>query len=396
MNGEMAKVLAVDSDVISKKNIPVFETINGKRIKKHITLNFRRIQIRVDHWPEDIECLILDSLLNSQDRDLTIPEMKALYIEFMMRFRDEQKSNQEKGLPSIKVGSSEFKLQLRNDLFYNALRVKYGYAITCHKAQGGEWRTTFVDYYGKAGLSTDSLRWAYTATSRAMETCYVANAPHVSTLSKFSMGDVQHLSNIPKEAFSFEQVPVSPFHTEFQHRAKSFRYWEIDAKLKDSPFQLLGVESFGGYQERYTISFNDEIDNFDTLHNDAGLFHDFKLSVPKEISWQREVLDLLNGSSDVIYSFKYSPTIPTGMKLFGLMQAACEEADVQITSVVEKIENYYIMYYLRTDAKCAFIQFYLNGNQQLTRALPKSILGQNDLKLHLLLSKLNNYVIQGS
>ena len=221
MNGEMAKVMAVDPNIIARKNIPVYETINGKRIKKHVTLEFRKLTIRVEHHPYEINCLVIDSLINSPNRDLTVPEMKALYVDFLMRFQDEQNTKKEKGLPTFKVGSEEFSVQLRSDPYFNALRVKYGYAITCHKAQGGEWHTTFVDYYGRTSLKDDPIRWSYTATTRAIEKCYAANAPNVTLFSQFKINEIQSLTNVPINALSLENIPVSPFHSESHHKAKS-------------------------------------------------------------------------------------------------------------------------------------------------------------------------------
>ncbi len=243
MNGEIAKVMDIDQNVTSKKNIPVYETINGKRIKKYVTLNFRKVIIRVAHHSEEINCLIIDSLLNSPDRDLTIIEMKALYIDFVMRFQDKQKVKREKGLRHFEVGSEEFKEQLKSDPYFNALRVKYGYAITCHKAQGGEWQILFIDYFGRTSLKEEPLRWSYTATTRAVEKCYAANAHEVSVFSRFNIGEVQSLANIPTNALELDHIPVSPYHSEEQHRAKSLKYWEISEKLEGTPFQIVSIKS---------------------------------------------------------------------------------------------------------------------------------------------------------
>ncbi|MDX1651900.1 MAG: AAA family ATPase [Brumimicrobium sp.] len=393
MNGEMAKVMDVAEDIIPRKNIPVYETINGKRIKKHITLNFRKVTIRVEHYSDEIECLIIDSLLNSPGRDLTIPEMKALYIDFVMRFQDEQKTKKEKGLPTFKVGSEEFKEQLKSDPYFNVLRVKYGYAITCHKSQGGEWQTTFVDYYGRTSLKDDPLRWSYTATTRAVKKCYAANAPNVSTFAQFNIGEVQPLTNVPVNALALENIPVSPFHVENQHRAKSLKYWEVREKLENSPFQLVSVQSLGGFQERYTISFEDENDHFDAHHNNAGIFNGFQAAHRDQYTWHQELLDLLNQPYQITYNIDYAPSIPVLEKLHGLMQSVCTETDVTITNIIEQTDNYHAIYFLKTDAKCALIQFYFNSNEQLTRAMPKSTDNGEDEKLNKLISKLRAHVI---
>ena len=76
------------------------------------------------------------------------------------------------------------------------------------------------------------------------------------------------------------------------------------------------------------------------------------------------------------------------------MQSACEDAKVTITNVEEKPDDYNVLYYLKTDnGKGAYIQFYFNSKEQLTRAIPKSMNGANDQKLQLLIQKLKEYVL---
>ncbi|MFO7863180.1 MAG: AAA family ATPase [Salinivirgaceae bacterium] len=66
---------------------------------------------------------------------------------------------------------------IREDPYYNALQVKYAYAFTCHKSQGGQWDSVFVDpgYFTEDMLGVDYLRWLYTAFTRASEKLYLIN-----------------------------------------------------------------------------------------------------------------------------------------------------------------------------------------------------------------------------
>ena len=61
--------------------------------------------------------------------------------------------------------------------YFNAMQVKFAYAVTCHKAQGGQWRCVFVDkmLFGDEQISRDLLRWLYTAITRATEKLYFIN-----------------------------------------------------------------------------------------------------------------------------------------------------------------------------------------------------------------------------
>ncbi len=73
--------------------------------------------------------------------------------------------------------------KMKTDPYYNALQVKYAYAVTCHKAQGGQWKRVFIDqgYMTEDMLSPDYFRWLYTAFTRATETLYLVNWPKEQT-----------------------------------------------------------------------------------------------------------------------------------------------------------------------------------------------------------------------
>ena len=64
-----------------------------------------------------------------------------------------------------------------NDPYYNALQVKYGYCVTCHKAQGDKWKHVYIDMgnIDPADMGEDFYRWLYTALTRATEKAYLVN-----------------------------------------------------------------------------------------------------------------------------------------------------------------------------------------------------------------------------
>ena len=381
-NGDMVKVIEADNEVETHE-IPLGkDEKTGKR--KHITISWRKVKICPEGSDMILEYYIIDTLLNSINRDLSVEEKKALFVDFAIRFRNKYKE-----------GSYEFKKALEKDPYFNALRVKYGYAITCHKSQGGEWDTTFVDYSGRTGLNNDALRWSYTATTRAINRCYAANAPYTTYFTSFQITEIRAVSKMPNETFSLKNIPLSPFHKEDQHRAKSLKYWEVVANLENTPYRVEQIESKGEYQERYTISNGEQVDTFDTFHSGAGIFKNFTPLHRSATSWQADVLTLLNKSNtDILFEIDYTPSSPLFEKLYGLMQSACEDIGIVITNVEEKLTNYIVLYCLRTDdSKGAYIQFYFNSQQQLTRAIPKSMKGEDDQKLQLLIQKLKEYVI---
>ncbi len=83
--------------------------------------------------------------------------------------------------PEITNRREMFKKVLDNE-FFNSLQVKFGYAVTCHKAQGGQWKKVFIDpgQIADDQLNSDFYRWLYTALTRATETVYLVNFPDKS------------------------------------------------------------------------------------------------------------------------------------------------------------------------------------------------------------------------
>jgi exodeoxyribonuclease-5 len=78
--------------------------------------------------------------------------------------------------------------RLKVDPWFNALQVKYAYGVTCHKAQGGQWRHAYIDmgYIDPTALTLDFYRWLYTAITRATERVYFINLaePFIDTADK--------------------------------------------------------------------------------------------------------------------------------------------------------------------------------------------------------------------
>lgn len=389
-NGDMAKVITVSQEKVSQ-SAPVYFDEGGRKVRRVIKLEFRKISIRVPSCMDEIHCYIIDSLLHSIDRDLSIGEMKALYINFMMRFNDEQKKRKEFGQTVHKVGSEEFRQSLKNDPFFNALKVKFGYAITCHKAQGGEWEKVFVDYYGRVSLKNNPLRWCYTATTRGINTVFAINSPHFGKLYKFNFTPIGNIGSIPNDALALENVDVSPFHSASQHKCKSLKYWEILEKLENTFYSIEKVESFGDYLERYTVSFGDAEVQLQANHKKSGHFTEpFTLINALNTQIGSELESIFNSESKHSFSIQYTPEFEFLSELHSKMQEVCTDLEIDITNVV-KGKSHYITYYLKTISHCSYIQFYYNDKEQLTTAIPKTYHCNNDVKLQYLIEALLSY-----
>lgn len=388
-NGDMAKVVYVNPEII-KQSAPVWCDVDGEKIKKTIHFEFRRIKIRLAHHPDEIDCMIIDNHLHRFEKELSVCEMKALYINFVIRFNETQKSNNEKGLKSYKIGSEEFKRALKEDPYFNALQVKFGYAITCHKAQGGEWNQVFIDYAGQVSLKEHPLRWCYTATTRGINKVYALNAPNFSPLQHFKILAIGNIGKAPLDAINFNSIPLSPFHKEHQHKCKSMQYWKVLKNLEETPFEIINVETFN-FQERYTMKYNEIEFQIQGFHGGAGIFSSpfIVTSEVLEPKVKSEIENIFNNTVYDNYQFDYTPSKPFLDNLYSQIAAICSELDITITNIKE--EKNYVNYYFITDSNCAYIQFYFNQNNQLTTALPKTMNPEKDIKLEKLIQKLNEY-----
>lgn len=117
-----------------------------------------------DYDDKELDCRVLLSTLQSESPSLTREEQHQLYERVMEDYAH---------LPSRK----ERLKSLREDPYYNALQIKYAYAVTCHKAQGGQWPRVFVDqgYVTEDMMDVSYLRWLYTAFTRTTDRLYLVN-----------------------------------------------------------------------------------------------------------------------------------------------------------------------------------------------------------------------------
>ena len=127
---------------------------------------FVEATLRLVDYPNEpeIEANLLLDTLTVETPALTSADQERLYHSVLEDYAH---------LPTAR----ERVVKVKSDPFFNALQVKFAYAVTCHKAQGGQWKAVFVDqgYLTREMLDTDYLRWLYTAISRATEKLYLVN-----------------------------------------------------------------------------------------------------------------------------------------------------------------------------------------------------------------------------
>lgn len=159
-----------NGDIVNVIDVGVNPEIRKVRIrdsKDPIELIFRDVVVRLieEHdEKKNQKCKILENLLYKSDPMLSYKESQALLVDFRNRNK------------KLSIKSEEFKSTLIKDEYLNALVVKFGYSITCHKAQGGEWNNVIVSF-DRPRRNSDFFRWAYTAITRAKNNLYLISDP---------------------------------------------------------------------------------------------------------------------------------------------------------------------------------------------------------------------------
>lgn len=146
-----------NGDIARLKRLRRFEEFYGFRFVDAL-LSFP------DYDDTELECKILLDTIASESPSLTREESTRLFYEV------------EKDYADIRSKIKRFK-EIRENPHFNAVQVKFSYAVTCHKAQGGQWRAVFVDrcLFGDEPMTRDLLRWLYTALTRATDRLYLVN-----------------------------------------------------------------------------------------------------------------------------------------------------------------------------------------------------------------------------
>ncbi len=139
------------------------EVLRIHTIKELYGFKFAEVDIRMIDYPDEppFETVLILDTLKSETPSLTYEESNKLYEAVREDYSHEK---------------SKYKqlLAVKKNKFFNALQVKFSYAITCHKSQGGQWKTIFIEQpYLPDGPSKEYFRWLYTAMTRAQEKLYL-------------------------------------------------------------------------------------------------------------------------------------------------------------------------------------------------------------------------------
>ena len=144
-------------------NGDIIEILEIYSIKELYGFKFATVNVKMIDYPRmaAFETVLILNTLSSEIASLSFEDSNKLYQEVLKDYEHE---------------TSKYKkfLSVKKNIYFNALQVKFSYAITCHKSQGGQWDTVFVEQpYLPNGIDKDYLRWLYTAITRAKKKLYL-------------------------------------------------------------------------------------------------------------------------------------------------------------------------------------------------------------------------------
>ena len=158
LNNDSKAGFIANGDIIIIKHIKKYEELYG--------FNFAHVTIELVDYPQEseLDVIIMLDTLESEQASLEFEKYKKLYNQVSQDYN------------SIKNTYKRNKA-IKEDKYLNSLQIKYAYAITCHKSQGGQWKSVFVEqsYFVDEMLNKEYLRWFYTSFTRSTDKLYLIN-----------------------------------------------------------------------------------------------------------------------------------------------------------------------------------------------------------------------------
>lgn len=197
-NGEFGRITYVSNNIEEPllKYYPTGFKLKGRT--NPTNLKFRDVGINFVNLNKEVRVKISEEFLLSNNAETNPDEFISLMTLFSKRN------------PTLNRNSDEFVTALRNDPFINAAKIKFGYSVTGHKAQGYKWSNVFVDFETNAGKTNESyFRWAYTSITRATSKLFLINPPKITPFDSIEWNDYMNSGHSEKrKLFHYNKNPV--------------------------------------------------------------------------------------------------------------------------------------------------------------------------------------------
>lgn len=349
-----------DATAVVSRTIQVPQRLleNGRRVTLPVVLRFLKVRLYNSDSIYAPEFYILDNFLDNESPSLGHDLAAALFIDFKIRHPH---------LSSDKRHADEFENALRTDPFFNCLLCKYGYALTCHKAQGGEWPDVLVDMSRSGSRDNeDYFRWAYTAITRASKHLWLFNAPVLDCIA-----------NIKK-------MPITQggrFKT-YVPEGSDFRALRFEAIRRQA--RALGLECEEdlsvGFQHRITLCdySTGQYARFCLVYGKNGYSQAPKVMNASSGDFAQKCLPAITAEcehTDIPFDDQGSQS---ARQMYNHVLACADTLGIEVVNIERK--QYQDVYHLLTDGH-AVVSFTYNAKGRYTLMTPQSNLGDSDVLL---------------
>ncbi len=391
-NGEFAVVNEITSSSITRTIV-----LKGKKPVELIWRDVELVFPDAEVNNKIVRGKILENFLYG-DNYLLPEETQALYVDFTSRHK------------GLKPRTEEFKEAILQDEYFNCLMIKYGYAVTCHKAQGGEWENVFTlwDYDNAEGFNCftdkqrkagkthqDFYRWAYTAVTRASKKLYALNPPHFNSYSAMTFLDVAVTSSLQEltgKSIESEEISVD---NEMLQQLSNLNLLEQPAQLQDhfikvrhavrkQYIEIAGWEKIG-YEVRYHFKRENDKAVFKTFVNGKNEFKnplvpmsnlspasEFNNAIATILSDLPNVTIKRNTAETIISKIEFDNEIeeqfPFTKSLFDDLIVLFENTDIRIDNIEH--QQYKERYTFKRNQEVALIDFEYNNQGFFGRVIP--------------------------
>ena len=364
-NGTIVRVLECDSDDnVEKRKVSFYTSekdVNGNAIIKEMELAFRTIKIETPTHNQ-IDCVLLDSFVTDSSCNLTRDYHQALRVDFNNRM---SKNN-------IARGSDSYNSHQKTDKYLNAVICKYGYAITCHKAQGGEWDNVFVDMNSIQGKQTSGyFRWVYTAITRSIKGLWHYASPVFNAISKMY---IMPISNTDKILY---YVPAG----------EEFLNWHFNRISKLCMLQGISCSENKKIPYQHVMTFVKDGKRCVIVrwYNKSGYSSKQNILDTNDLDFSKIVEKIIELSL-IPEKMPFEPKTDFALILHEFVLDLVNELGVSVLNIRQ--ENWKDIYYLRTAPFESMLTFSYNAKGMYSSVFPQSTGGTEDNLLRIICEKI--------
>jgi len=366
LNGDFVDIVEISGE--SEKH-----SIKLRGREEATVLSFRKLKVAVTSSEKVVsimDVMILENLIWSPERSLSRDELVAIRVLAAQKANTKFPSKWllKNDLKKYILQKEKYIKEMKENEYYNALQVKFGYAITCHKAQGGEWDNVYVDFSSNGSINNQKyFRWSYTAITRAKRELLYLNAPSISSWSNLITGSVTNNSA------DFDMEENTSFNVDVPESINSGLpknlYLVVSKNILDSTFLIESVKPLN-WRERYQFTSGDDYCTVDFLYNKKGnLIKNIIDSSSKKVSDNLlELLANVKVVSTIQESIDYNFPKPFLKEFHNIIENGFKQTGIKISKL--KHNNYAENYQFSSLTEFCDLIFYYNDKDMFSKSSP--------------------------